>query len=173
MLRSWLTRGIVLAALVAACSSVSQSEYDDLEERLDTARDQLAAVEVERAALLENETAVAAYIAATDPIDLAALEDVYVPDAVVFDAARGVTFRSRATAIADIASGVAAFGVQAQITRGATIAADGAVIEWELRGVDDIGSDWSFRGVSVLGLEDGLVAFETLYYDPEDAPWGG
>ncbi len=160
-------------AVITACSGVSQGEYDDLRARYDAARDQLASVEVEGAALVAAETAVAAYVSATDPFDLEALADVYADDVVLFDATRGITFRARATALADLGSGIASFGMIGQRTLSQTVSADSAVIEWETRGMTDNGLDWSFRGVSILELENGVVTRETLYYDSTEAPWSG
>ena len=173
MLTLTLRLAVALVVVAAGCSGVSQADFDELQANYDAARDQIAAADVERAELLAAETATAAYVAATDPFDLRALENVYTPDLVFFDAARGITFRTRETALADLASGITAFGMEMQIARSITVSAERAVVEWETRGVDDIGSDWSFRGVSVLVFEDGLVSGETLYYDPSDAPWGG
>lgn len=161
-----------LVLLLGACSGVSQADYDDLQSRFDATRDAVAVVEVERAELTASETAVAAYVAANDPLDVDSLEKVYSPDLVFFDAARGRTFRSRDAALADLRSGIAAYRIERVVVRASTVEPGKAALEWETRGITGIGTDWSFRGVSLLVIEDGLVVSETMYYDSEDAPWG-
>jgi ketosteroid isomerase-like protein len=165
---------VAVLAVLSACSGVSRSEYDDLQARFDEARDMIAQSDVEQAEVLATQTAVDAYAAAArQPLDAARIAEVYADDLVLFDAARGITFRSRDAAMADLASGMAAFGIEAQEFRHTVVGAGAAAVEWEMRGTTEIGTDWSFRGVSILGVEDGLVVAETLYYDPADAPWGG
>ena len=108
----------------------------------------------------------AAYGEAWSSGDAAQVGALYTEDAVREDIPTGITSRGRAE-IEAFATGL--FETDADVR---LVVTDGfvgetwAVVEWTFTGTrEETGGGVTFRGVSVLELEDGLIRQETDYYD--------
>ena len=107
-----------------------------------------------------------AYGAAWSSGDAAQVAALYTEDAVREDVPTGTTSRGRAE-IESFARGL--FETDADVR---LVVTDGfvgetwAVVEWTFTGLrQETGGEVTFRGVSVLELEDGLISRESDYYD--------
>jgi steroid delta-isomerase-like uncharacterized protein len=114
----------------------------------------------------EESSILTAYGAAWSSGDAAQVAALYTEDAVREDVPTGTTSRGRAE-IEALAAGL--FETDADVR---LVVTDGfvgetwAVVEWTFTGTrQETGGEVTFRGASVLELEDGRISRETDYYD--------
>lgn len=109
---------------------------------------------------------IAAYGAAWSSGDATEVGALYAEDAVRDDVPTGITSHGRAE-IEALAAGIFAIDddVRLEVTDG-FVGETWAVVEWTFSGErKETGGEVTFRGASVLEIEDGLINRETDYYD--------
>src|SRR5918993_5532279 len=120
----------------------------------------------EASPVAEGFSILAAYGEAWSSGDAAQVAALYTEDAVREDIPTGTTSRGRAE-IEAFATGLfeTDADVRLEVTDG-FVGETWAVVEWTFSGARrDTGGEVTFRGASVLQLEDGLIRQETDYYD--------
>jgi steroid delta-isomerase-like uncharacterized protein len=114
----------------------------------------------------EGSSILATYGQAWSSGDAAQVAALYTEDAVREDIPTGTTSRGRAE-IEALATGL--FETDADVRLVVTdgfVGESWAVVEWTFTGIRQAtGGEVTFRGASVLELEDGLIRLETDYYD--------